>query len=311
VASEPQGTQTSGDLRVGWGAGRRPARRLRHDEAVESFSRAGLTFDVRDGGPSDGPVVILLHGFPETSSCWDRVVGGLHEGGFRTLAPDQRGYSPRARPKGRRDYAVAELVADVICLADTAGAERFHLVGHDWGGIIAWYLAARHPERLTTMSSLSTPHPAAFQASLLRSTQAMKSYYMLAFQIPALPEFAMMSGDGRGLRRALRKSGLADELVDQYLAALRHPGALTAALNYYRALPLGGRSAVRCGDITVPALYVWSTKDVALGRTAAELTARHVTAPYRFEILDGVSHWIPEEAPEAVTSLLLEHLGGH
>jgi pimeloyl-ACP methyl ester carboxylesterase len=206
---------------------------------------------------------------------------------------------------------MTDLVADVIALADGAGAERFHLVGHDWGGIVAWYLAARQPERLITMTSLSTPHPAAFQAALLRSTQALKSYYVLAFQIPELPEFTMLSFGGKGLRRALRKSGLEEQLIDHYLAALRQPGALTAALNYYRALPLGGRRAVRCGDITVPTMYVWSTNDVALGRTAAELTGHHVTGPYRFEVLDGVSHWIPEEAPEAVTTFLLEHLGGH
>jgi len=151
---------------------------------VKTFSRGPLTFDVVDGGPPDGPPVILLHGFPETSASWADVVPGLHRHGFRTLAPDQRGYSRGARPKGRRSYSIAELVRDVVALADAAGAERFHLVGHDWGGIVAWHFASAHPERLLTVTSLSTPHPAAFQDSLLRSTQLLKSYYMFAFQLP-------------------------------------------------------------------------------------------------------------------------------
>ena len=277
---------------------------------VDTFARDSLTFDVRDGGPADGPPVVLLHGFPETAASWDGVVPGLHQHGFRTLAPDQRGYSPRARPKGRRSYTVTEVVADVLALADAAGADRFHLVGHDWGGIVAWYFAAAHPDRLLTVTSLSTPHPGAFQASLLRSRQLLMSYYMLVFQLPVLPERAMLARDGRGLRQALLKSGLHDQAISMYLETLRQPGALTAALNYYRAIPLGGAAALRCGDIRVPAMYVWSTEDTALSRRAAELTARHVTGPYRFEILEGVSHWIPEEEPAEVTRLLLSLFEG-
>jgi len=276
---------------------------------VETFTRAGLTFDVRDGGPPGGTPVILLHGFPETSTSWEGVVPGLHDHGFRTLAPDQRGYSPRARPTGRRAYVMAELVADVLALADAAGADRFHLVGHDWGGAIAWYVAAQHPDRLLSLTSLSTPHPAAMQSAMLRSAQGLKSYYMLAFQLPGIPERALLARDGKAFRRSLEKSGLHDRAIDDYLEILRQPGALTAALNYYRAIPLGGRKAARCGNSVVPTLYVWSTEDIALGRRAAELTARHVTGPYRFEILEGVSHWIPEEEPAEVVRLLLEHFG--
>ena len=279
------------------------------DGPVKSFNRGPLTFDVLDAGPPDGPPVILLHGFPETSVSWADVVPGLHGHGFRTLAPNQRGYSRGARPKGRRSYAIPELVADVVALADAAGAERFHLVGHDWGGIVAWHFASAHPERLLTVTSLSTPHPGAFQESLIRSTQLLKSYYMLAFQLPGLPERSLLASDGKAFRRALRKSGLHDEAITRYLETLREPGAMTAALNYYRALLVSGRRALRCGDIAVPTLYVWSTEDTALSRRSAELTARHVTGPYRFEVLEGVSHWIPEEEPAEVTRLLLEHFG--
>ena len=279
------------------------------DGPVKTFSRGPLTFDVLDAGPSDGQPVILLHGFPETSVSWADVVPGLHRHGFRTLAPDQRGYSRGARPKGRRSYAIPELVADVVALADAAGAERFHLVGHDWGGIVAWHFASDHPERLLTVTSLSTPHPGAFQESLIRSTQLLKSYYMLAFQLPGLPERSLLASDGKALRRVLRKSGLHDEAITRYLEPLREPGAMTAALNYYRALPVSGLRTLRCGDIEVPTLHVWSTEDTALSRRGAELTARHVTGPYRFEVLEGVSHWIPEEEPAEVTRLLLEHFG--
>lgn len=274
---------------------------------MDTFTRDSLSFDVRDGGPPDGQAVVLLHGFPETSASWDAVTPALQQRGFRTLAPDQRGYSPRARPKGRRSYAITELVADVAALADAAGVERFHLVGHDWGGIVAWYFASTHPERLLTVTSLSTPHPLAFQGSLLHSRQLLMSYYMLVFQLPVLPERSMLARNAKGLRQALVKSGLHEEAISRYLETLRQPGALTAALNYYRAVPLAGRAAIRCGDIAVPAMYVWSTEDTALSRRAAELTARHVTGPYRFEILEGVSHWIPEEEPAEVTRLLLSH----
>ncbi|HMC05511.1 MAG TPA: alpha/beta fold hydrolase [Actinomycetota bacterium] len=274
---------------------------------MEQFTRNGLIFDVIDVGPPEAEAVVLLHGYPQSSASWRSVVPGLVAAGYRALAPDQRGYSPRARPVGRRAYVMTELVADVLALADQAGVERFHLVGHDWGGAVAWALGTDHPDRLRTLTVLSTPHPGAFLRSAVTSGQALRSWYMGLFQIPRLPEWLTLAGDGRVALSSMRRTGLSEDRAREYLERMREPGALTGALNWYRAIPLETAGIREAPPVTVPTLYVWSTGDVALGRKAAELTARHVSAPYRLEILDGVSHWIPEEAPDAVVRLVLDH----
>ena len=273
---------------------------------MNEFRNGDLVFDVRDEGPEDGEAVILLHGFPETKASWDGVVPGLVAAGHRVLAPDQRGYSPRARPIGRRAYAADNLVADVLALADAAGVERFHLVGHDWGGAVAWYTAMWHPERLRSSTVLTTPHPLAFQRALLTSTQILRSWYFLAFQLPRLPEWMTTSSFGRRqFRRALVRSGLPAEKVDDYLTVLAEPGAMTAVLNWYRAAALTPQK--RQTSVSVPTLYVYATNDVALGGRAADNTGRYVSGPYRYERLDS-SHWLPEEAPDTVARLILEHI---
>jgi pimeloyl-ACP methyl ester carboxylesterase len=274
---------------------------------VEQFTRNGLTFDVTDAGPSEAEAIVLLHGYPESSASWSAVVPGLTAAGYRTLAPDQRGYSPRARPPGRRDYVITELVADILALADQAGLDRFHVVGHDWGGGVAWALGTDHPERLRTLTVLSTPHPAAFLRSTVTSAQALRSWYMGLFQIPRLPEWLTLVDGGRLALSSMTRSGLSEDRARECLERLKEPGAVTGALNWYRALPFEAAAVRQAPPVPVPTLYVWSTRDVALGRKAAELTGRFVSGPYRFEILDGVSHWIPEEAPDAVVRLVLDH----
>ncbi|MDQ1704679.1 MAG: hypothetical protein QOF18_1045 [Frankiaceae bacterium] len=272
---------------------------------MQEFSRQDMAFDVKDSGPADGDVVVLLHGYPENRTSWDAVTPLLTDQGLRVLAPDQRGYSPRARPRRRRDYRMTELVADVLALVDASGAERVHVVGHDWGGAVAWAFAASHPDRLHTVTSLTTPHPRAMAASMVRSTQLLHSWYMLFFQLPVLPELVVTSGGGTRMRQALQRAGLPPEAVDRYVTPLQQPGAARAALNWYRGLPF---SKPLRGKIQVPALYVYATGDAFLGRKAADLTGRYVAAPYRFEVLEGASHWIPEEKPETVAQLLLEHI---
>ena len=262
-----------------------------------------------DTGPPDGRVVILLHGFPEDRACWKRVSSALADAGYRTLAPDQRGYSPGARPRGRRAYSLDELGADVLALADAAGCERFDLVGHDWGGGLAWDLASRHPDRVRTMTSLSTPHPRAFAASLLRSTQLLHSWYMLFFQLPALPEMALRLGGGDRSAQSLRRSGLDDASASRYARRFAERGAMTGPLNWYRAIPFGSRDPAP--PVAVPTLYVWSDGDGFLTRKAADLTARFVDGPYRFEVLEGRSHWLPTEAAAEVSKLLMDHLAAH
>jgi pimeloyl-ACP methyl ester carboxylesterase len=276
---------------------------------MNEYRNDGLVFDVRDEGPASGEAIILLHGFPETKASWDGVLPGLVEAGYRVLAPDQRGYSPRARPEGRRAYSADKLVGDVLALADAAGAERFHVVGHDWGGALAWYCAMWHPDRVATMTSLATPHPKAFQRSLLTTTQLLHSWYFLFYQLPRLPEWSASSKVGRRVfRRTLLRSGLSEDKLETYLAVLDQPGATTAVINWYRAVPFTPRSSQ--SDVTVPTLYVYGARDFALGRKAAELTGRYVDGPYQYEPLEGVSHWIPEEVPEEVVRLVRAHVAG-
>ncbi|TFV85957.1 alpha/beta fold hydrolase [Blastococcus sp. CT_GayMR16] len=273
---------------------------------MDSFRRDGLTFDVRDAGPADGEPVVLLHGFPQDSAAWDLVAPALHQAGLRTLAPDQRGCSPMARPRGRGRYRLRETTADVLALMDAAGLESAHVVGHDWGGIVAWALAAWHPDRVRTLTALSVPHPAAMAKAMVTSDQALRSYYMFAFQLPYLPERLLLSGGGTPLRRMLRSGGLSREAAAHYVARMHEPGALSAALGWYRALPMSGRD--RVGVVRVPTLHMWSTGDAFLGRAGIDATARFVDAPYRLEVLEDVSHWIPELAADRVAELVTAHV---
>jgi pimeloyl-ACP methyl ester carboxylesterase len=273
---------------------------------VDSFRRDGLTFDVLDAGPSDGDPVVLLHGFPQDATAWNRVAPALHQHGLRTLAPDQRGYSPMARPRGRAHYRLRETTADVLALLDAAGLESAHVVGHDWGAAVGWALSAWHPDRVRTLTAVSVPHPAAMAKAVITSDQALRSYYMAVFQLPLLPEQLLLAGDGAALRRFLRHDGLPEDVVAHYVARMQEPGALSAALGWYRALPLGARD--RVGRVRVPTLHVWSTGDVALNRAGAEATAQFVDAPYRLEILEGVPHWIPELAADRLAELITAHV---
>ena len=277
-------------------------------DTLQQYRHDDLTFDIDDSG-GDGDLVVLLHGFPETKASWRRATPAPVDAGYRVVAPDQRGYSPGARPPRRRDYALPKLVADIIALVDEVGAERFHVVGHDWGGAVAWSLAEHHADRVVSVTSLATPHPMAMVRSFVSSTQLLQSYYMFLFQLPGLPERAMQSRiTGRRFREALVSSGLPAEDADLNMAMLRAGGA-RGALHWYRALPFGAGSPP--GRVRVPTLYVYGTEDMALSRKAADLTGRYVDAPYRYEVLEGASHWLPEAESDTVARLVLEHLKAH
>ncbi len=186
---------------------------------MDTFERSGLVFPVQDHGPADGEPVVLLHGFPQDGSSFERVVPRLTEQGFRVLVPTQRGYAATARPLRRSDYRMPELVADIVALLDAAGLDRVHLVGHDWGGAVAWSFAAAQPSRVITLTALSTPHPAAMVDAMVHSTQALKSWYMGLFQVPWLPEQLI----SRTLVKTLSDSGLPKADATRYAAA--HDGA--------------------------------------------------------------------------------------
>jgi pimeloyl-ACP methyl ester carboxylesterase len=274
--------------------------------SVDTFRRDGLTFDVRDGGPPDGDAVVLLHGFPQDSTAWKSVEPLLQRNGLRTLALDQRGYSPGARPPGRTAYRLSETVADVLALLDAAGLEAAHVVGHDWGAAVGWALAGWHPDRVRSLTAISVPHPGAMARALVTSDQGLRSYYLALFQLPVLPERLILAKQGAPLRRVLSRGGLPDAAVDRYVRRMREPGALTAALGWYRAMPWSARQSV--GTVRVPTLHLWSTGDAFLGRAATEDTARFVDAPYRLEVLEGVGHWIPELAADVVADLVTAHV---
>ncbi len=277
---------------------------------MDHYRHKGLTFDVRDAGPADGPVVVLLHGFPQHNDSWDAVIDRLTAQGYRCLAPNQRGYSPGARPPRRRDYTIPELVGDLGALIDASGAQQVHLVGHDWGAAVAWAAAAEIPERLKTVSPVSVPHPGAFLKSFLNSRQGLASWYMYVFQLPGIPEWAMVRGNGRFMSKSLRQAGQTAAVAERDARAMCEPGALKAALNWYRGMPLSNPRAIN-QKVSVPTLYVWSDQDVALMPKAAHNTGRYVTGEYRFEILPGVSHWIPDEEPDKLADLLLDWFAAH
>ena len=283
---------------------------------MDQYRRGEFIFDVTDSGPADGPVVVLLHGFPQQNSSWEQIIPLLTAKGFRCLAPNQRGYSPGARPTRRRDYRATELVKDILALIDASGADRVHLVGHDWGAAVAWGVAGNAPERLASMSALSVPHPMAFMRSMLTSRQGLASWYMYVNQLPWVAERFMLGRDGKGktMAKVLTRSGLPPEAAARDARSMAEPGALTAALNWYRAMPMdfsGLGVGSKAQKITVPALYVWSDRDIALTAKPARDTANYVSGPYRFETLAGASHWLPEEKPAEVAELLLQWFAAH
>ena len=273
---------------------------------ITALARGGLTFDVADTGAARrGPVVVCLHGFPQDGHAFSAVVPRLTRAGLRVLVPDQRGYSPRARPRGRREYVLTELVDDVVALLDAAGARTAHVVGHDWGGVLGWALAAWHPDRVHSLTAVSTPHPAALRAAVVRGTQALNSSYVAAFQVPVLPERLLLARSGRLLADSLRRSGLPPESTRRYAARMSAPGALTAALSWYRALPLPGPAV---GPVSVPVTYLHGRDDPFFSRAAVLGTADHVTGDYERRTLP-VGHWVPETAPDAVADAVLDRTG--
>ncbi len=269
---------------------------------MDHFEREGLVFEVRDSG-GDGDAVVCLHGFPQDTTAYDEVSPLLTAQGLRVLVPLQRGYSPGAQPTGRPSYALPELVADVLALLDSAGVEAAHVVGHDWGGAVAWPLAGRHADRVLSITALSTPHPAAMKAAGL--AQVMRSSYMALFQVPALPEALALARDGAAMRALLSRSGLPDDAVERYAARMCEPGTLAGALGWYRGL-VASRT-YRAGAITVPTTYLWGRHDPFFAPAAAGATGQYVRGAFRSVEVD-TGHWLPETRPHEVAHAVLGHV---
>jgi pimeloyl-ACP methyl ester carboxylesterase len=269
-----------------------------------------LTFDALVDGEPGAPLVLLLHGFAESMHCWRTQVEALAAAGYRVVAPSQRGYSVGARPDtgDMANYHIHRLMDDAMAIVAAAGygEARFHLVGHDWGGSIAWAIADRFQPRLASLTILSRPHPNAFNRALQMpdGDQAHRSRHHTAFLEPGAAD-VVLADDAKWLRERLAAGGVPAAAIERHLAVLGNKDAMDAALAWYRA-----RGAIRgpLGPIRVPTLYIWGDADDTVGRTAAEGTEDFIAAPYRFEILPGIGHFAADQAPERVSELLLQHV---
>jgi pimeloyl-ACP methyl ester carboxylesterase len=270
-----------------------------------SLNANGYVFDALAAGPDDAPLVLFLHGFPEFANAWTPILIKTAAAGYRCVAVDQRGYSKGARPQNVADYDIKELMSDVLAFADALGAKQFHLVGHDWGGVVAWRVAAAHPDRLRSLTVLSTPHSNALLAAIVSDPdQRERSRYIEFFRLPGGVAEAGLLDQG-GLRlRAVYMGKLDANALDENVRRFSEAGTLTAALNWYRALDAGAR----IGNIQTPTLFVWGSADQALGAVAAKGTAEFVSGPYQFVCLEGRTHWLLEEAPEEIATHLIKHL---
>lgn len=272
----------------------------------------GVRLHAVEAGPESGPLVILLHGFPEFWYGWRQQIEPLAAAGFRVLVPDQRGYNRSDKPRGAAAYDLDTLALDIVGLIDETGTAKARIVGHDWGGAVAWWLGIKHADRLERLALLNTPHPWVMRRALERSgEQRKKSGYMLFFQLPWLPEWALR---GRHFRRAAeallassRPGAFTEADLDRYREAWSRPGALTAMLDWYRALARAKPRRPESPRVTVPTLLLWGTEDRFLGRELAQ-PSLELCDDGHLEFFEGASHWLQHEEPERVNARLIEFL---
>jgi pimeloyl-ACP methyl ester carboxylesterase len=276
----------------------------------------GIEVELHVEESGHGEPVVLLHGFPEFSYCWRHQLPALSAVGFRAIAPDLRGYNLSDRPLGVRNYRANELVADIAALIRKLPSGKANIVGHDWGGVLAWRLAGQHPDLVNKLVVLNAPHPAAYRRTLRRNPrQWLRSWYVLFFQLPWLPELLLRSRDFALLERTWKKDPVtsgaySDADIAKYKEALRHPGALTAAINYYRAaLRWPGDLYGQPQSVSSPTLLIWGDQDRYLG---LDLTGglEAWVPDLRVERIPGASHWVQNDVPEVVNRLLVDFLVG-
>jgi pimeloyl-ACP methyl ester carboxylesterase len=276
------------------------------------YATNGVTLHCAEAGPEDGRLVILLHGFPEFWYGWRYQIDALAGAGYRVLAPDQRGYNKSAKPDGVASYHIEILTADVIGLADALGRRSFALVGHDWGGVVGWWAVSHYPDRIERFAALNAPHPLAWRDAVRNNpVQRQMSRYIGFFQLPWLPEFALRWANFKALTEALRQSlrpeAFSDTDVTKYRAAWSEPGALTAMINWYRAIARKRGPAERPPDVTVPVLVIWGVRDAylvpELAEASAKLCANALVVP-----IDEATHWVQYDAPAQVNARLLAFL---
>ncbi len=277
------------------------------------FQNANVRLHAIAAGPKEGPVVVLLHGFPEFWYGWRRQIEPLADAGFRVIVPDQRGYNLSSKPSGVAAYALTELVSDVIAIADQLGQEKIFLAGHDWGAAVAWSTALLHPQRIAKLAVLNVPHPSVMRKFLsTHPRQLLRSWYMFFFQLPRLPE-ALFSAfnyhiGARSLLRSSRPGTFSAEDLAQYCAAWSQPGALNAMINWYRAL---FRFRTKFPDRTVhtPTRVLWGERDAFLLAEMAHESLRYCTNAELFTFANA-THWLQHEEPARVSELLIDFFRG-
>jgi pimeloyl-ACP methyl ester carboxylesterase len=271
----------------------------------------GLVFDVSVAGTDNAPLVLLLHGFCVSRHFWDNQLPALAQAGYFAVAPNQRGYSVDARPDPQDSdkYRVDRLIGDALDIVAATGhrERRFHLVGHDWGGSLAWLIADRHPERLASLAMLSRPHPASFARAMKEDPeQAHRSRHHQEFlDLAAGPR--LLADDATWVRTRLARNGVPEAAIALHLSVIGNPSAMEAALAWYRAR--GERHPI--GPTKVPTLFIWGDADDTVGRAAAEGTGEFIAADYQFVALSGVGHYAVDQVPQQVNALLLDHLAKH
>jgi epoxide hydrolase 4 len=273
-----------------------------------SFKNGDVGLHAVAEGPKDGLVVVLLHGFPEFWYGWRQQIEPLAAAGFRVVVPDQRGYNLSSKPAGVAAYALAELVSDVIAIADQLGQKKIFLAGHDWGAAVAWSTALLHPQRIAKLIVLNVPHPSVMRKFLsTHPRQFLRSWYMFFFQLPWLPEAFFSSFNyhigGRSLLRSSRPGTFSSEDLVQYRAAWSQPGALTAMINWYRAL---FRTRAKFPDkiVRVPTRILWGERDAFLLFEMAQESLRYCASAELFTFANA-SHWLQHEEPDRVSQLLV------
>ncbi len=275
------------------------------------FDLPGLRMHAAVAGPADGPLVILLHGFPEFWYGWHRQIGPLAEAGFRVVVPDQRGYNLTEKPQ---PFDTHTLAADVVHLIEACGHRDALVAGHDWGALVAWTLAGLHPERVRRLAVLNVPHPTAASREIFGGNlrQIFKSWYIFFFQLPFLPELILSSRHHAVLRTTMRASGRPSTFsavdLERYQAAWEQPAALPAMLGWYRALVRQalGKALPNLEPITAPTLILWGERDVALSLELARRSLEYV-ANGRLVQFPEATHWVQHDAANEVSKLLLEH----
>lgn len=276
-----------------------------NDEHFADITVNNLTFNARVGGlDNDGDPIILLHGFPETSRMWKDLISNLNSNDFRVVAPDQRGYSPGARPKGIDSYKIDYLAKDIIDIANKLGFEKFHLAGHDWGSAVGWYIASAYPERLLSWTALSVPHMDAFINAMDNDKiQKRKSSYISFFTKPLLPELYFKIFNYKNLKSIWTHSP--DDEINDYIDVFSQKNALKTSLHWYRA-NLSGKGE-KIGRISVPTLMIAGLKDMAVGQVAVRNTESYMEGPYTLKEMDA-GHWLIQESFDEVSELIISHL---